>query len=252
MCLRSVVLQYKIFRMAQPRGRGRVVPRQSKAQGQQQAAGQTVVSHFPRSTTTLAGVQSNTNSHETANKQTKSLVASSGTDSSSDWRCADYVVSNSKPVQQLPASKLASGSGQQILTSGEPVLLKNLQLARCSLKQTASHNAPKTQQAGAPDAHSSSSSSVPAHQQQQGHQHAQAAAGSQVSVLCSPAGSNRFIAADCNKNLPGSYYHVRKPETSVLQMTFDDWLDCWQAWSTNRLLLQVRPQHCTSTMSVLT
>jgi hypothetical protein len=64
-----------------------------------------------------------------------------------------------------------------------------------------------------------------------------------VSVLCSPAGSNRFIAADASKNLPGSYYHVRKPETSVLQMTFDDWMGCWQAWSTNRLLLQVRQQH---------
>jgi hypothetical protein len=217
------------------------VPRQSKAQDQQQAAGQKAVSHVSHSTTAIAAVLKTSISHKTTQKHSKSLVASSGTDSSSDWRCADYVVSNSKPVQQLPASKVASGSGQQLLTSGEPLLLKNLQLARCSLKQAAPHNPPTTS-AQALDAHSSSSSD-PAFQQQLGPQHTQAGADSQVSVLCSPAGSNRFIAADASKNLPGSYYHVRKPETSVLQMTFDDWMGCWQAWSTNRLLLQVRQQH---------
>jgi hypothetical protein len=184
---------------------------------------------------------SNTASPKNLQKQTRSLVASSGTDSSSEWRCADYVVSNSKPVQQLPASKLASGSGQQILTSGQPVVLKNLQLARCSLQQTAPYS--PSNPLAAPHTHNSNA----ACQEHQGRQHVQAASGNQVSVLCSPAESNRFIAADSSKNLPGSYYHVRKPETSVLQMTFDDWLGCWQAWSTNRLLLQVRPQDCTDT-----
>lgn len=66
----------------------------------------------------------------------------------------------------------------------------------------------------------------------------------QLPVLCSPAESNRFISTDISKNIPGSYYHVRKPETSTVQMTFTDWLDCWQSWTTNRLLLQVGMLPC--------
>eukprot|EP00775_Hariotina_reticulata_P005203 gene5203-5441_t len=47
------------------------------------------------------------------------------------------------------------------------------------------------------------------------------------------------MLADKTKNLPGSYYHLRKPETSVLHMSFQDWLHSWQSWNNSRLLLQV-------------
>jgi hypothetical protein len=46
--------------------------------------------------------------------------------------------------------------------------------------------------------------------------------------------------ADHSKNQPGSYYHLRKPETTTLAMSFSDWLAAWQAWQHSRLLLQVR------------
>jgi hypothetical protein len=46
--------------------------------------------------------------------------------------------------------------------------------------------------------------------------------------------------ADLAKNQPGSYYHLRKPETSQLAMSFPDWLAAWQSWKHSRLLLQVR------------
>jgi hypothetical protein len=42
-----------------------------------------------------------------------------------------------------------------------------------------------------------------------------------------------------SKNQPGSYYHLRKPETSTLAMSFPDWLAAWQSWQHSRLLLQV-------------
>ncbi|KAF6255410.1 hypothetical protein COO60DRAFT_1661632 [Scenedesmus sp. NREL 46B-D3] len=61
----------------------------------------------------------------------------------------------------------------------------------------------------------------------------------EVVVLCSPADTNRFMAADLSKNQPGSYYHLRKPETTQLAMSFPDWLAAWQSWQQSRLLLQV-------------
>lgn len=36
-------------------------------------------------------------------------------------------------------------------------------------------------------------------------------------MLCSPAGTNRFMQVDTAKNLPGSYYRIHKPETQVSQ-----------------------------------
>jgi len=95
------------------------------------------------------------------------------------------------------------------------VLLKQLQLAACTLSKG-------TQQSAA----------------QQGQQLGKAEL--QLPVLCSPAASNRFVEVEASKNAPGSYYHVRKPETSVMQMSFLEWLSCWQSWTNNRLLLKVR------------
>jgi hypothetical protein len=145
-------------------------------------------------------------------------------ESSSNWRCAEFVVANSKPVQQLHASKLATGTGRQLLNSGQPLLVVQLQLALGTLQQRSQHNA---QTAG------TAAVAAPEQQTTRSKSHLQ------LHVLCSPGDHNRFISADTSKNIPGSYYHVRKPETSTVQMTFTDWLDCWQSWTTNRLLLQV-------------
>lgn len=231
--------------MSHARGRGRVVPRSSQTtaavasveQQQQQlllpAGTVTALSRTASSSATL---------HGGSNPQT-AVAEAAHIGSSSDWRCAGYVVANSKPVQQLPAAKLASGTARKLVNSGQPVLLKQLQLARCALlqhphkTQTPSHShftpaGPGTdvqQHTQAPSAHADSAqhpSRVSEHQLQ-------------LPVLCSPAESNRFISTDVSKNIPGSYYHVRKPETSTVQMTFTDWLGCWQSWTTNRLLLQV-------------
>jgi hypothetical protein len=153
-------------------------------------------------------------------RSTQSIVpAALNSNSNVRWRIADFVLANSKPVQQLAPSKLSNGHGRQLLNSGQPLLLKQLQLPRCSIKQQQPHVAPNA-------------TPVP--------QPAEPAA-LQLPVLCSPASSNRFITADVSKNFPGSYYHIRKPETNTLQMTFQGWLACWQSWTQthNRLLLQV-------------
>lgn len=104
----------------------------------------------------------------------------------------------------------------------QPVLLQGLHLATCSLANTMEkrngHQAP---------AAATAESTQGQHQKPT------------IPVLCSPSDTNRFMAADMSKNLPGSYYHLRKPETSVLPMAVGDWLDAWQAWDNSRLLLQV-------------
>lgn len=148
-------------------------------------------------------------------------AANTNNSNSSDWRCAGFITKNSKPVVELPVSKLAGGTASRLLSSGQPLLLKQLHLARCSLQK---------QQRPA-------SAAAPCAQPQQ------QAAGAQnpqlLPVLCSPAEANRFLRVDASKNTPGCYYHVRKPETSTVQLTFNEWLQCWQSWTTNRLLLQV-------------
>jgi hypothetical protein len=199
--------------MSQSRGRGRVVPRSSQQaaaldQQQQTAASQLCLPSTPDV------------NPDKLYKPTHSIVpAAVSSNRTAQWRIADFVLANSKPVQQLAPSKFSTGHGRQLLNSGQPLLLKQLQLPRCSIKQQQPHVAP-------------SATPVP--------QPAEPAA-LQLPVLCSPASSNRFIIADVSKNFPGSYYHVRKPETNILQMTFQAWLACWQSWTQkhNRLLLQV-------------
>jgi hypothetical protein len=72
-----------------------------------------------------------------------------------------------------------------------------------------------------------------------------------VTVLSSPARSARFMRCDAPKNLPGSYYEVRRPEREgrLLCMPLGEWRRCWRRWSANKLLLKVslslslRPKH---------
>ncbi|UPR02111.1 JmjC domain-containing protein [Chloropicon primus] len=61
-----------------------------------------------------------------------------------------------------------------------------------------------------------------------------AAAGDEedVEVLCSMDGANRFVRLDGGKNVYGSFYHVREPETIGLGdvTTFGEFVDCAKKW----------------------
>lgn len=76
-------------------------------------------------------------------------------------------------------------------------------------------------------------------EQQQSQQQPPSQQQHQLTVLCSPATTNRFIYCDVTRNFPGGYYHIRKPETSVLTMSVEEWLQCWNTWQHTKLLLQV-------------
>lgn len=156
------------------------------------------------------------------------------------WRCATYLPRGS-PVE-LPAHQLGTFSSRQVLSQHQPVLIRRNHLASCRIQESAldvQQTADCTLKAA--DRTPASEKGVhwgPAEGQQ--NQQTQPHDKQQLLVLCSPADTNRFIAADLHKNMPGSYYHIRKPETTQLQMTFGDWCDSWRSWNTSRLLLQVR------------
>ncbi len=59
-----------------------------------------------------------------------------------------------------------------------------------------------------------------------------------LSVLCSTESTNRFIEPDTSKNLLGSYYHIRKPETSILHMSFPEYVQRSAVEQQHRLLLR--------------
>lgn len=58
-------------------------------------------------------------------------------------------------------------------------------------------------------------------------------------VLCSTQKHNSFIETDTAKNVFGSYYHVREPQTQELQMTFAEYAECAQKWTTRTVLFKV-------------
>ena len=59
-------------------------------------------------------------------------------------------------------------------------------------------------------------------------------------VFCSDARRNAFLIGDLSRNVYGSHYHVREPETQRLTMTFPGFAQSLLAWQTRKLLLQVR------------
>ena len=58
-------------------------------------------------------------------------------------------------------------------------------------------------------------------------------------MLCSDAMRQSFMECDQAKNDPSSCYHVREPDTRVLDMTFPEFENCVGQWSRRRLCLQV-------------
>ncbi|GAB4818813.1 hypothetical protein N2152v2_005859 [Parachlorella kessleri] len=61
-----------------------------------------------------------------------------------------------------------------------------------------------------------------------------------LTVLCSDARRCRFMEYEELKNVYGSYYHVREPETQRLEMTFPEFVQCTQRWQSRRLLLKAK------------
>jgi hypothetical protein len=151
---------------------------------------------------------------------------------SSSWRCAGQV-QGGRPFELLRKELHTSSSRQLLSSTSQPVLFPGMNLATCKLVTTGLNNSSSgstaTTTASATTTTTAAAAAPGTSQPQQHH----------LSVLCSPADHNRFIAADRTKNLPGSYHHLRKPETALLSMTFQDWLHSWLSWKTSRLLLQV-------------
>ena len=58
-------------------------------------------------------------------------------------------------------------------------------------------------------------------------------------MLCSTAAKSRFIAHDAERNLHGSCYHVREPETQRMDMPVHEFVECARTWASRRLFLKV-------------
>lgn len=59
-------------------------------------------------------------------------------------------------------------------------------------------------------------------------------------VLCSEAQKNRFFEFDNEKNIYGTGYYVREPETERIKMNYCDFVESSHAWKTRTLLFSVR------------
>ena len=60
-------------------------------------------------------------------------------------------------------------------------------------------------------------------------------------VSCSSAEKDRFFLGQPAKNVYGSGYHVREPETRTIQMTFADFTECLLKWhASEKVFLKVR------------
>jgi hypothetical protein len=146
------------------------------------SSGASVAARNSRATALAVGPAGITQSPPaTASTTCTDLHDSSSTDQLSSWRCATYL-QGGQP-QQLQSQQLGTASSRRLLAANEVVLLRGIQLATCRLadgvrKQT--------------DASSSSSSAVAAQPGSTSHSSGQHG---EVQVLCSPADTNRFIAA---------------------------------------------------------
>lgn len=173
---------------------------------------------------------------------------SPGADSQQQWRCAPFVEGG--VPGELQARQLGTQTSRQMLRQQQPVLIRGQHLASCRLSNLATSSVPPPSITGSTAAAadgtcSAATSSTSTYQleQQQPQQ--------QITVLCSPAETNRFMQADLSRNLPGRYYHIRKPETAELYMTFQEWCDSWKTWNSSRILLQVSSWRRCSRMDIV-
>ena len=61
-----------------------------------------------------------------------------------------------------------------------------------------------------------------------------------VDVLCADERADAFLEHEPNKNVYGSFYHVREPSTRHLPMAFPDFAGCLASWTSKKLLVRVR------------
>ena len=61
-----------------------------------------------------------------------------------------------------------------------------------------------------------------------------------VQVLCSDDTRHRFFEVDDAKNVYGTGYHLREPETQRLTMKLPEFAECAQTWQCRRVFLKVR------------
>ncbi|KAL0039566.1 hypothetical protein WJX77_002084 [Trebouxia sp. C0004] len=57
-------------------------------------------------------------------------------------------------------------------------------------------------------------------------------------ILCSLQKHNAFIETATGKNIFGSYYHVREPQTLKLSMTFGEYTQCAKQWSSKGIMFK--------------
>ena len=60
-----------------------------------------------------------------------------------------------------------------------------------------------------------------------------------VDVLCAEERSSAYLDHDVDKNIFGSFYHVREPKTRRLPLTVPDFAVCLKTWTSKKLLLKV-------------
>ena len=58
-------------------------------------------------------------------------------------------------------------------------------------------------------------------------------------MLCAEERSSAYLDHDLEKNIFGSFYHVREPKTRRLPMTVADFAVCLASWTSKKLLLKV-------------
>ena len=60
-----------------------------------------------------------------------------------------------------------------------------------------------------------------------------------VDVLCSDERADAFLECDLEKNVYGSFYHIREPSTRHLSMSLGDFAGCLTSWTSKKLLVRV-------------
>ena len=59
-------------------------------------------------------------------------------------------------------------------------------------------------------------------------------------AMCATAERSAVLEVDGEKNVYGSVYHVREPESQVLPMRFGEAAECVVAWQERRMFVRVR------------
>lgn len=166
--------------------------------------------------------------------ETKLLRGSSDAEYVPPRRHPDWIVEGEVAKFRVTGDGATAESANKVARSKEPVVLANTGFATklCS-KWTFAYLSRALDDAFVKD-----SSSAPA-----GDDDGEAAAPDpRVSVSCSMDKKNRFVHIDAGKNVYGSFYHVREPETIPLDSltSFKDFADCAGKW-TERHVAATKP-----------